>query len=576
MKKIILLFCVNFALFGSVLDDAVREYKSKNYNRAFEILDLYKNQNDNSQLYNYYLCKSAYLLKKYESSLEACRRALEINPNNQYAKYGIGLAKMGLKKYEDAKMDFESLLNVPNLNPKIKPYVYKKVHVINQILKTKKVHVTKKPKFSKKNEDEVFKTAEIKSSDALNEAKKEYEKGDFEKTFAILNKYKWENFSNEEYNYYLCKSSYSVKNYKVSLSACERIVHNNPDNQYARYGLGLAQLELHMYEDAKNEFEFLLKSKNLNPSLRMSVNKKLALANEALSGGKLSVTVGAGIFYNSNVDSTSDKKSVKIPIFDKKMETGDKKGDFYHQELAQINYLKKIKRTDWIFNNNLHVANQNYFKEKGRNILYFAYEPSLAYISDDYSFALALNGSKFYRDFDEYLKMISINPSFSAMLSPSLRLNLQAMAARKMYYGDFKDYNADAYEGQAGVEYFMSNMSWLLNMAYGGERKKKDVRNDVSYDYYSGGLALYTPIFKKMALRLESNYKQKNYKDTNEYFLSKREDEIYNGTLALIYNFTDSWLLNMSYDFKYNKSNQNLYDYKQHLVGFNVYKTFEF
>ncbi len=410
----------------------------------------------------------------------------------------------------------------------------------------------------------------------LHDAIKEYKGGNYKKSFEILNKNKWENFSNEKYNYYLCKSAYMVKNYKVSLSSCERILLNNPNHQYARYGLGLAQFKLHMYEDAKNEFEFLLNDLNLNPRIKPYVKEKLRLVNNAIKGDSFKLTLGVGIVYNSNSHQISGDRIINVPALNVNVKTDDKKSDFYHQELANLNYTKRLNRDGLSLTNNLFAVNEGYFKQKKQDMVYFGYQPSLVYDQEKYKLKLGLQASRLHRNKDDRLNIFSINPGVGFKLSPNVRLNFQAMVMAKRYLKSNKDYDSNVYEGSASFEHSLLDSMWLWKATYGNERKQNDVRNDVSYDYGDGSLEIYLPLYEKLVLNIKNSYKYKKYKDENVFFLNKREDSIYNGELSLMYGFADTWLLKMFYNFKSSDSNQKLYDFNQYLVGLNIYKTFEF
>ncbi len=410
----------------------------------------------------------------------------------------------------------------------------------------------------------------------LDDAIKEYKANNYKKSFMILNKYKSHHFNNETYNYYLCKSAYMVKNYKVSLSSCERILLNNPNNQYARYGLALAEYKLHMYEDAKNELTFLKKSKKLDTKLRGYVKFQLNKVNAALRGNSINVTVGVGLGYNTNANQLSNDRVINIPALNADMNIGKSKDDIYHQQLVSFSYSKMLDRTDLSLINSLFFTNEGYFDQKKQNMMYIGYQPSLSYTQDNYKFDVNVGLGHIIRDGKGYMNLASLNPRLSYKLTPALKLEAGGVAIVKRHLNEYKDYDSSVYEGSAALRYYRPKSAWKLGATFGVEKKRNDVRNDVSHSYYDGALEVYVPIYKKLALSLKNKYQRKVYKDTNVFFLNKRKDDMISARLDFMYSFADAWFLKAYYNYKDNNSNQDLYDFKQHLVGFNLYRTFDF
>lgn len=415
------------------------------------------------------------------------------------------------------------------------------------------------------------------ANDNFTEAFRYFNSGNYHKSFDIFDKYQLENLTNEKYNYYYALSAYKIKKYKIALGVYERIIMNNPNYQYARLGLGMTELKLFMYEDAKNEFEALLSNPVTYDNIKNSARIYLKKTNIAMKKSDFKLTVGVGIYHDSNVNQAPVDEQVNIPALNIDVETQKSKSDSYHQDMINLySRFNLFDRSNWYLSNNAFIHNTGYRKAKEQDLVNIGIAPTLNYSTDDYDFSFLVQGMNVRRGDKKYLNIFYVKPTVSFDIAQSLKVTLGVSNLQKNYAKEYKGYSSSTFEGDIKLAHFLFGNYVFWNLAIGNERSKNDLRIDVDNHYENLGLDLYFPVFNKAFIRLKNDYQAKHYSNYNAFFQNKRKDDIYKFSLAFMYNFTEDWLGEIGYTYKFNHSNQDLYNYKEQIFGFNIYKTFDF
>lgn len=142
LKKILLLFLVSSLMFAkTAYESAMEAFKAKKYEEAFTIFHANKSSYFSNALYNYHYGVSSYLAGEYEIAMGAFERILFENPKHHYAKLQLGRTFLKLYMYEDAKNEFEELLDDHTFPNQTKPQVVKYLKQAEKFIKNNTIDV---------------------------------------------------------------------------------------------------------------------------------------------------------------------------------------------------------------------------------------------------------------------------------------------------------------------------------------------------------------------------------------------------------------------------------------------------
>lgn len=143
LKKILLLLLlVSLTFAKTAYENAMEAFKSKKYEQAFQIFDTNKSLYFSNTLYNYHYGMSSYMTGKYKIAMSAFERILFDNPKHHYAKLQLGRTFLKLYMYEDAKNEFEELLNDHTFPSQAKPQVAKYLKQAEKFIKNNTIDVS--------------------------------------------------------------------------------------------------------------------------------------------------------------------------------------------------------------------------------------------------------------------------------------------------------------------------------------------------------------------------------------------------------------------------------------------------
>lgn len=123
-------------------EEAMEAFKAEDYQKAFNIFNKNKSSYYNNTLYNYHFGLSSYILGEYEVALSAFERILFDDPSHHYAKLQLGRTFFKLKMYEDAKNEFQDLLDDLSFPSQVKPQIRGYLKEIERSMKGSKIDVT--------------------------------------------------------------------------------------------------------------------------------------------------------------------------------------------------------------------------------------------------------------------------------------------------------------------------------------------------------------------------------------------------------------------------------------------------
>ncbi|UTJ05556.1 tetratricopeptide repeat protein [Arcobacter roscoffensis] len=116
-------------------DVALKNFRQKNYEKAYEQFNTLFLSSMQDVLYNFYLGRSAYELGKYEFALSAYDRILIVNPNNSRARLEMAQTYFKMKLFTQSLKEFNRVLEDKNLPVVVQKRVNEKVDYIKKLQK---------------------------------------------------------------------------------------------------------------------------------------------------------------------------------------------------------------------------------------------------------------------------------------------------------------------------------------------------------------------------------------------------------------------------------------------------------
>ncbi|MCV6607714.1 MAG: tetratricopeptide repeat protein [Campylobacterales bacterium] len=161
MKKLILVLGLVVSVYSATYQDGVNLFKSKDYQRAYELFNSILFDNFSSVKVNYYLGRSAFEIGEYNQAIASYERVLTLDPNHHLSRLELARTYFVLKLYQQSQIEFETVKE-----GKIPTQVVKTVDSFLESIKEKK----KKSRWSGniilgvKNDSNVFNTKEDEKS----------------------------------------------------------------------------------------------------------------------------------------------------------------------------------------------------------------------------------------------------------------------------------------------------------------------------------------------------------------------------------------------------------------------------
>ena len=163
-------------------------------------------------------------------------------------------------------------------------------------------------------------------------------------------------------------------------------------------------------------------------------------------------------------------------------------------------------------------------------------------------------------------------------LEPTLRFMIGEKTIGEVNFGYYrKDYakhpinpdeDRDGYNvgGSFGLTYFLKGGEGLLNIKYSPSEERTDGRN-WSYNQHRISMGLLYPLPWSFKLQLSGEVAPTNYVHRHTVFDKARKDDIYSGSVGLVYTIIKYIDAIASYSYTREVSNINIYDYTRHIFS---------
>lgn len=404
-----------------------------------------------------------------------------------------------------------------------------------------------------------------------------FKKRDFKKSYTLFDELFFNNMDNILINYYLGRSAYEIKDYEMALSAYDRILIQDSQNQRVRLELAQTYLAMKLLVQAKKEYETVL----LN-DIPLTVRDRIKMNLEYISNLEKKHFFNAAMFlniiYDSNIDATPDAGEFTIynSVFDNNItleNDGNKNSTMIYQAVALFNHKYKFNNSLFLDNTFSAVAMKyNNYKEKDLNIFSFATRPT--YFYKKHKMTLGFGFDRILKGHENYLSDYFIDTSYTNALSPKL-ISTVSFKYLDTSYSSEDDKDKRTYEFYNSYKYLTPSFgTFSLKLSLGKEKEKENLRTDISNDYYGVSLFNKYELLNDYSLLSNFSYKKTSYKDKDVNFLTKREDSKKSYGLTLEKEVTDKITFSLGGTYIKNNSNHEVSSYDKYLLNASLFINF--
>lgn len=437
-----------------------------------------------------------------------------------------------------------------------------------EILYYTKLMIGNKPIIKEAKEEEKEYILDVESSNEYITASTMYNIGNYKRSYELFNKLFYKHNYNLNINYFLAQSAIKLGMYDEASIALERVLIQDPKFNKARYDYARLLTKLNLKEEAKKEFNILLKE-NITEEIKKDVEKYLKFLNKKkkLSSNSATFILGGG--HNSNVNNGLLAQEYILPGLGDILVSGEEPiSDNFHNEIISLDFNRILKSNPSVkIKNNFLAYNKSYFNEKDENTSVFGYKPNLSYVNNQNIYGLDLNASRVLKKGDNDINVFSISPSIeNTYLKASLKYQ------KLLYLNKVnKSKNFEKYSLQF-IYNLQKNLKIYTNL--GKITRIKKERIDIDKVSKAIGIRYNYRFNNQSMIYLGYKYERNDFKYFNMFFDNKRKDNIHNLNLSYIYKIRKNDAINLSTSFNRNNSNQAAYSYEEYETKLNYIKKF--
>lgn len=223
-------------------------------------------------------------------------------------------------------------------------------------------------------------------------------------------------YTNVDFNYYLARSAFFVKEYNEAISAYERILIQYPNNARSKLELGRLYYEMHRYTEARKYLNEVLKT-DAPQAVKNNIRYYLARMDqdgERPALNTVKATLLGSVFYDSNLNYSPESDQMILPSGS--LKSAADIGAWGSEQMLVLNhrYENPNKQSyawlnDFVLYNKASPGNSDY------NILYGSYSPALSFQLDRWTLdaGLTVDGMNYGKD--PYMVSYGISPKATYM-----------------------------------------------------------------------------------------------------------------------------------------------------------------
>ncbi|MPQ77236.1 tetratricopeptide repeat protein [Hydrogenovibrio sp. JE_KL2] len=392
-------------------------------------------------------------------------------------------------------------------------------------------------------------------------------------------------YTNVDYNYYLARSAFFVKEYNEAISAYERILIQYPNNARSKLELGRLYYEMHRYTEARKYLNEVLKT-DAPQAVKNNIRYYLAGMDqdgERLALNTVRATLLGSVFYDSNLNYSPESDEMILPSGS--LKSAADIGAWGSEQMLVLNhrYENPNKQSyawlnDFVLYNKASPGNSDY------NILYGSYSPALSFQQDRWTLdaGLTIDGMNYGKD--PYMVSYGISPKATYMPNLTEYFTTQFRFLKRDYQTNStkpKDSKfaqiSTLYQKRVGPLF-----SWYGQAVLERETADAAPTKLLNVDYHQLGLKAGVAYLFPRNFTLSSTFGYQDKLFENADRLTKnfgggdvnQHDKRYYGEVTLSKDFARSVTTQLRASRIQNDSNLSVYAYQKNLYTFNVMKRF--
>lgn len=379
-------------------------------------------------------------------------------------------------------------------------------------------------------------------------------------------------------DYYIGRSYYELGDYEQALAAYERVAINEPNNKRVILETAQTYFMLGMYDEARSRFDIILADPTVPEIVKSNILTRLNTIDSKTKKHFTNFGVLVGYGFDTNINNTTgvSSYSVYIPQLTTNLNlTPEKEKDSTFQEIGAVfNHIYKYAE-NLAFRNGATFYRQVYTEDSSKDLSLISFSTTPIYTVDKTNYMMTFGIDHIWYDDEAYLNNYYIAPKISHLIKDNL-----------IYEGSIKVTQKDFFKpntNKDSISYELSNKIMQQDNKYGiigleailgTEKRDKNVRTDVSRDYFTLRLNHTYKLSSQISLNSNISYSDVDYKYKDINFLTKRDDEIYNIGVGLSYEYSKQATIGLTYNYTNQNSNHEPFDYDKQVVKTSLYYNF--
>jgi outer membrane protein len=393
---------------------------------------------------------------------------------------------------------------------------------------------------------------------------------EFQQAYDLLKPHEINRAGDPDFDYLFGIAALDSGKNAEAVFALERAWDARPDNPEIRAELARAYFVMGEIDAAKLEFD-KLKEEELPGGVQETIDKYLSVIERqfATTRTRYNFHVESSAGYDSNASSATDESEIAIPALGGLLFTLDENGQEVDSAIWDIgagfsfaNPLTPDVTMVGGVSVNWHTAmNASDFSTFTPNGTIGA-----RYSSGANAFSLNIQGQQFHINGDVNRRLGGATVQWQRALSPRDQLTTFAQAA-VMRFPEQQVRNVNRYSGGIGWGHVfdMPGAPVLFTSVFAGTELELDGRRkDLGRDFIGLRFGGQYKLKDQLVMRLSMNYQHSSYGDDDPVFQDRREEDNFNFSAGLEYNFTDNFGIRPMFRFSKNDSSIPINEYKRY------------
>lgn len=273
------------------------------------------------------------------------------------------------------------------------------------------------------------------SSDFFTDGKAQFEAGNYEKAYDLLNKAFLENPTNLDISFLLGRAAFEKGDYEGALMAYERVLIMTPEANRVKLELARTNLKLGSREMAKQYFREVLAS---NPP--QQVMNKINAMLDAIAAGEKNHFFN-GIFttsYNFDSNANGSPADSILYLFGTVPVTlaQDKKRDQYYGEQAILNHIYRFQDTPYSWKTTATLYGNFYENQNTQDSTVVALSTGPVKQTEKYMWSTNLSLANIETAYDPYMSSLGIASTLITPANKEILLTFSGALQNRKYQQD--------------------------------------------------------------------------------------------------------------------------------------------